>query len=88
MLESLYYYNTFRYFIIFIFNKGYVYMLLDDENIQNLIFEEITKSDILNIIKKDKDFEKKVKEIAAEVIVNLFKILWQHRNFYDNAITK
>ena len=63
-------------------------MLLDDENIQNLIFEEITKSDILNIIKKDKDFEKKVKEIAAEVIVNLFKILWQHRNFYDNAITK
>lgn len=63
-------------------------MLLEDKNIQNLIFEEITKSDILNIIKKDKDFEKKVKEITAEVIVNLFKILWQHRNFYDTTITK
>ena len=53
------------------------------KEIVNLIAEEIDKSDILNIIKKDKDFEKRVKEIASEVVTELFRVLWQH-----NAILK
>lgn len=54
------------------------------KEIVNLIAEEIDKSDILNIIKKDKDFEKRVKEIASEVVTELFRVLWQHNTIFKN----
>jgi hypothetical protein len=33
-----------------------------------------------------RDFEKKVKEISAEVISNLFKILWQRNSFWKTSV--
>ena len=36
------------------------------------------------IVKKDKDFEKRVKEIATDVITELFRILWQHNGIFKN----
>jgi hypothetical protein len=30
------------------------------------------------------DFEKRVKEISAGVVSELFRILWQRRAFYDD----
>ena len=57
-------------------------MRLTREDIANLVTEEIKKSDILDVIKKDKDFEKRVKEIAADVVTELFRVLWQHNSIF------
>ena len=52
--------------------------------IAKLVTEEIQKSDVIDIVKKDKDFEKRVKEIATDVITELFRILWQHNGIFKN----
>lgn len=62
--------------------------MVSDKIIKKLVTEELSKPEVINLVKKDKDIEKRIKEIATEVIVNLFKILWQHRNFYETNITK
>lgn len=59
-------------------------MKINEEKVATLIAEEISKSDILKVIKTDKDFEKRVKQIANDVIVDLFRVLWQHNNIYKN----
>jgi hypothetical protein len=66
--------------------------------IASQIIEEsnLTKTDITNIvrdtIKSDnqtkKDIEKQVKELVASCVNNLFKTLWQRRNFYEDEIKK
>lgn len=52
--------------------------------IAKLVTEEMQKSDVIDIVKKDKDFEKRVKEIATDVITELFRILWQHNSIFKN----
>ena len=59
-------------------------MKIDNEKISNILTEEIQKSDLLNFIKKDKDFEKRVKEISSEVVTELFRVLWQHNAIFKN----
>lgn len=59
-------------------------MKINEEKIASLITEELNKSDILKIIKNDKDFEKRVKEIANDVVVDLFRVLWQHNGIFKN----
>lgn len=48
--------------------------------------EYIEKKDLKAFIEKDKTLEKKVKAIVADVINDLFKILWQRRTFYDSQL--
>ncbi len=57
-------------------------MQLNREDIVNIVAESIEKSDILDFIKKDKNFEKRVKELTSEVIVELFRVLWQHNALF------
>jgi hypothetical protein len=52
------------------------------DKIISLITEEMKKSDVMDIIKKDKDFEKRVKQITADVVTELFRVLWQHNNIF------
>ena len=52
------------------------------EKIISLITEEMKKSDIMNIINNDKDFEKRVKKITADVVTELFRVLWQHNSIF------
>ena len=52
--------------------------------IAKLVTEEMQKSDVIDIVKKDKYFEKRVKEIATDVITELFRILWQHNGIFKN----
>lgn len=59
-------------------------MKLNEDKIVELISEEMSKSDVLNIIKHDKDFEKKVKEIISEVICEMFRVLWQHNGIFKS----
>jgi len=59
-------------------------MKLHKDDIVNLVTEEMKKSDVLDMVKRDKDFEKRVKEIAAEVVTELFRVLWQHNSIFKN----
>ena len=50
----------------------------------NLLNEELDKDDVVDMFKKNREFEKRVKEISAGVVSELFRILWQRRAFYDD----
>lgn len=50
----------------------------------SLITEEMKKSDVMDIIKNDKDFEKRVKKITSDVVTELFRVLWQHNDIFRN----
>lgn len=54
------------------------------KSLQNLLTEELDKDDVIDLFKKNRDFEKRVKEISAGVVSELFRILWQRRAFYDD----
>ena len=54
------------------------------ESMSNLLIEELDKDDVVDMFKKNREFEKRVKEIAAGVVSELFRILWQRRAFYDD----
>jgi predicted CoA-binding protein len=62
--------------------------LISESQLKNIISEELKKSDIVDIVKKDKDIEKHIKEIAAAVLDKLFQVLWQQKSFYQSNITK
>jgi hypothetical protein len=55
--------------------------MLNEELIKT-ITEELTKNDVLNLVKKDKDFEKRVKSIVSDVVIDMFRVLWQHSNMF------
>ena len=57
------------------------------------INEEITKSEISDIVDseltsflKEKDFEKRVKEITAGVMEEFFKMMYNRRSFWKSEI--
>lgn len=54
------------------------------ETISSMLNEELDKDDVVDLFKKNKEFEKRVKEISAGVVSELFRILWQRRAFYDD----
>ncbi len=63
-------------------------LLIKESQLKGIIAEELKKSDIVDIVKNDKDIEKHVKEIAAQVLDRLFQVLWQQKSFYQSNITK
>lgn len=63
-------------------------LLITESKLKEIIAEELKKSDIVDIVKKDKDIEKHIKEIAAQVLDKLFQVLWQQKSFYQSNITK
>lgn len=67
----------------------------DKQYVRKLIKEELSKKEIVDLIKqendkflKSKDFELKVKDISAKVIVELYKLLWTRRDFWAQNINK
>jgi predicted CoA-binding protein len=63
-------------------------LLITEGKLKEIISEELKKSDIVDIVKKDKDIEKHIKEVAAQVLDRLFQVLWQQKSFYQSNITK
>lgn len=59
-------------------------MLLKEQHIANLITEELKKSDVINLIKKDKDFEKVVRGIVKDVVKDMYRVLWMHNNIFNS----
>ena len=66
-------------------------VVISEEQLKNVLKEEnVSKSDVerivRNLIKQDKDFESRVKNVAADVVKNLFRALWQKNGIYDHDI--
>lgn len=61
-------------------------ILLKESEIKRIIKEEMDKSDVISLIKSNKDIEKKIKEITANVIAELYRSLWQQKSFWKNNI--
>ena len=57
-------------------------MRLNEEKIAEIISEEIKNSEVLDKLKKDKNFNKYIKDICSEVITDLFRVLWQHNSLF------
>lgn len=57
-------------------------MLKNNDKLIMMITEEMKKSDVMDIIKNDRDFEKRVKKITADVVTELFRVLWQHNSIF------
>jgi hypothetical protein len=53
-----------------------------DDRLVNIITEEFKKSDILDIVKNDKNFEKRIRGIVADVITDMYRVLWQHNSLF------
>lgn len=65
-------------------------MLITENALKNIIEEELSRSDV-NSILNDKinsaDFKKKIKQISAEVVNELFKILWQRNSIWKSSVS-
>ena len=63
--------------------------------LRGIIREELTKGEVNSMIDSrissnmsSRDFKKAVKELSAEVVSELFKILWQRDNFWKSSVSK
>lgn len=59
---------------------------MKQELLERIIVEELTKADVIELAKKDKDFEKRVKEIVTDVLSELFRVLWQHSSLFKTLV--
>lgn len=69
-------------------------MRIDENTLYKIINEELSKSDVSSMIiskfeekLSSREFKKKVKEIAADVVNEIFKILWQRNSFWKSAVS-
>ncbi len=69
---------------IYIIYKSIEMNRINEAKIAHIISEELKKSDIVDMFKKDKDFEKQVKKITSDVLTDLFRVLWQHHGLFKN----
>ena len=67
---------------------------MNDNLINRIIKEELTKSEVNSMIGNridsmynSRDFKKQVKNLAGEVVSELFKVLWQRNNFWKTSAT-
>ena len=64
-------------------------MIISENIVRNIIEEELTKSDVNSMITdkmSSQEFKKKVKSIAADVVNELFKILWQRNTLWKSSV--
>ena len=64
-------------------------VIINESTLKRIIAEDyLKKQDLKTFVKNDKELEKKIKDIVANSINDLFRILWQRKNFYDTEIRK
>lgn len=66
-----------------------------NERVYQILMEEMTKPEITSLIQSkidssltSRDFIKKVKEITADVLDDLFKTLYQHNNVWKTQVKR
>lgn len=67
-------------------------MLLNESKIKELVYEELSKSEVSSMIASkidnklsSQEFKKVVKSLATDVVSELFKILWQRNSFWKSS---
>ena len=59
-----------------------------DRQKANLITEELKKSDVVDLVKKDKDLDKHFRVIVKDIIKDMFRVLWQHNSIFNTLSNK
>ena len=59
-----------------------------DRQIANLITEELKKSDVVDLVKKDKDLDTHFRVIVKDFIKDMFRVLWQHNSIFNTLSNK
>lgn len=69
--------------------------MISENRINQIISEEINKSDVESIVSRklsssydSKEFKKAVKEITAEVIEDLYRTLWNRSSTWKGGVVK
>ena len=67
----------------------------NEKKLQQIISEDLTKSEVnsmisskLNSTLSSREFKQKVKELSADVVNELFKLLWQRNNFWKSGVSR
>lgn len=67
----------------------------NEKKLQQIIMEELNKSDVNSMINSkisstlsSREFKQKVKELSAEVVNELFKILWQRNSIWKSTVSR
>ena len=63
-------------------------LIITESKLMAIVEEELKKSDVVDVVKKNKDIEQYIKKVAAEVLDKLFQVLWQQKSFYQSNIVK
>ena len=70
-----------------------MYIMDTNERIYQILTEELSKPEIQSMISSkidssmdSREFKKRVKELSAEVVSDLFRILWQRNSFWKNSV--
>jgi hypothetical protein len=64
-------------------------MMISENIVRGIIEEELTKSDVNSMISdkmSSQEFKRKVKAITADVVNELFKILWQRNTLWKSSV--
>jgi hypothetical protein len=68
---------------------------MTDKRIKQIIMEELTKADVNSIVSNkissemdSREFKKAVKKIAAEVLKDFTRILWQRQSFWASSVAQ
>ena len=68
-------------------------MQLNEQILRGIIEEELSKAEVSSLIVTKIDdklssmaFKKKVKELASDVVSEVFKILWQRNSFWKSSV--
>lgn len=65
--------------------------MISEKRINQIITEEISKTDVENIVSRkldSNDFKKSVKEIVADVIEDLYRTLWNRSSTWRGGVTR
>ena len=70
-------------------------MDINESKLQQIISEELSKSDVNSMISSkisstltSREFKQAVRALSADVVNELFKLLWQRNNFWKTAVSK
>lgn len=69
--------------------------MISDKRINEIITEEINKTDVESIVSRklsssydSREFKKAVKDIAADVIEDLYRTLWNRSSMWRGGVTR
>lgn len=67
--------------------------IITEQKIQSLIEEELSKTEVKQMIDdkidsllKKREFEKRIREIVGEVLINLFRYMYNQQGFFKSGI--